>query len=62
MPLADGTYTLADRGHRTAPADVRLSRTADGYLTIASADGARCLETRSGKLTLQRAAGPAPRT
>ncbi|MCQ4212117.1 beta-N-acetylhexosaminidase [Streptomyces longispororuber] len=52
VPLADGTYTLADRGHRTAPADVRLSRTADGYLTIASADGARCLETRSGKLTL----------
>ncbi|NEB76480.1 family 20 glycosylhydrolase [Streptomyces sp. SID14478] len=51
VPLADGTYTLADRGRRTDPAPVRLARTADGYATLTNADGA-CLETRSGKLTL----------
>ncbi|MEV1022834.1 family 20 glycosylhydrolase [Streptomyces sp. NPDC050264] len=51
VPLADGTYTLADGGHRTAPAQVRLTRTADGYATLTNAAGA-CLETRSGKLTL----------
>ncbi|GAA2300135.1 family 20 glycosylhydrolase [Streptomyces kunmingensis] len=51
VPLADGTYTLADRGHRTTPAQVRLTRTADGYATLTNAAGA-CLETRSGKLTL----------
>ncbi|MGY0020227.1 family 20 glycosylhydrolase [Streptomyces sp. YJ-C3] len=51
VPLADGTYTLADRGHRTPRAPVRLTRTADGYATLTNADGA-CLETRSGKLTL----------
>ncbi|MEU6663391.1 family 20 glycosylhydrolase [Streptomyces sp. NPDC046821] len=52
IPVADGTYTLADRGHRTAPAGARLARTPDGYVTIASADGTTCLATHSGKLTL----------
>ncbi|MET9493653.1 family 20 glycosylhydrolase [Streptomyces sp. NPDC006552] len=51
LPLADGTYTLTDRGHRTAPAPVRLTRTQDGYATLTNAAGA-CLETRTGKLTL----------
>ncbi|MFF2508241.1 RICIN domain-containing protein [Streptomyces sp. NPDC058067] len=52
VPVPDGTYILSDRGHRTTPAGVRLTRTPDGYVTIASADGTTCLETRSGKLTL----------
>ncbi|MFI7382415.1 family 20 glycosylhydrolase [Streptomyces sp. NPDC049813] len=51
VPLADGTYTLTDRAHRTTPARVRLTRTADGYATLTNAAGA-CLETRAGKLTL----------
>ncbi|MEV3856340.1 beta-N-acetylhexosaminidase [Streptomyces sp. NPDC050095] len=51
VPLANGTYTLTDRGHRTQPARITLARTADGYATLTNTDGA-CLETRSGKLTL----------
>ncbi|MFI5674362.1 family 20 glycosylhydrolase [Streptomyces cellulosae] len=47
VPVADGTYTLTTDG-RSLDAEVR--RTADGYVTLRTADG--CLEVRGGKLTL----------
>lgn len=52
VPVADGTYTLRDTKGRTKAADFEIRRTADGYVTLKSATGGRCLETRSGKLTL----------
>ncbi|MET7542523.1 family 20 glycosylhydrolase [Streptomyces sp. NPDC005507] len=51
-PVADGTYTLADTRHRTTEAGFELTRTPDGYLTLKSTETGNCLETRSGKLTL----------
>jgi hexosaminidase len=60
-PVADGAYTLTTDG-RSLDAEVR--RTADGYLTLRTADG--CLEVRGGKLTLnvplQPGAEAAPQT
>ncbi|MFD3497004.1 family 20 glycosylhydrolase [Streptomyces sp. NPDC058676] len=47
VPVPDGTYTFASDG-RSFDAEVR--RTADGYVTLRTADG--CLEIRGGKLTL----------
>ncbi|MFG1664819.1 family 20 glycosylhydrolase [Streptomyces sp. Y7] len=47
VPVADGSYTFRTRG-RTFEAEV--ARTADGYVTLRTADG--CLEIRGGKLTL----------
>ncbi|MET9758857.1 beta-N-acetylhexosaminidase [Streptomyces sp. NPDC006372] len=47
LPVADGTYTFRTAG-RTFTA--RLTRTADGYATLRTAEG--CLEVRGGKLTL----------
>lgn len=47
VPVADGSYTFRTRG-RTFDAD--LARTADGYVTVRTAEG--CLEVRGGKLTL----------
>ncbi|MFE4676737.1 family 20 glycosylhydrolase [Streptomyces sp. NPDC056723] len=51
-PVADGAYTLADTRHRTQAAGFALTRTPDGYLTLKSTATGTCLETRSGKLTL----------
>ncbi|MFE0252649.1 family 20 glycosylhydrolase [Streptomyces sp. NPDC059010] len=47
VPVADGSYTF-DTDARSFDAEVR--RTADGYVTVRTADG--CLEIRGGKLTL----------
>lgn len=47
VPVADGSYTFRTRG-RTFDAEV--ARTADGHVTVRTADG--CLEIRGGKLTL----------
>ncbi|MFC5212592.1 family 20 glycosylhydrolase [Streptomyces coerulescens] len=47
VPVADGSYTFR-AGSRTFVAEV--GRTADGYVTVRTADG--CLEIRGGKLTL----------
>ncbi|MFI6935742.1 family 20 glycosylhydrolase [Streptomyces sp. NPDC050287] len=47
VPVADGTYTLTTDGRSL---DVEVRRTADGYVTLRTADG--CLEVRGGKLTL----------
>ncbi|MFI1395851.1 family 20 glycosylhydrolase [Streptomyces sp. NPDC020681] len=52
LPVAEGTYTLSDSEGRLAPADWRISRTADGYATLKSAVSGLCAETRSGRLTL----------
>ncbi|MDI3421647.1 family 20 glycosylhydrolase [Streptomyces luteolus] len=52
VPVTDGTYTLRDTKGATKPADFEIRRTADGYVTLKSTAGGRCLETRSGKLTL----------
>ncbi|MFZ3555192.1 family 20 glycosylhydrolase [Streptomyces sp. BH055] len=52
VPVADGTYTFADRGGRTDARTVRITRTADGYAALADDTRGACLETRSGKLTL----------
>ncbi|MFJ2770327.1 family 20 glycosylhydrolase [Streptomyces sp. NPDC087300] len=52
VPVADGTYTLRDTEGRAEPVDVEVRRTADGYVTLRSAASGACLETRSGKLTL----------
>ncbi|MZD09424.1 family 20 glycosylhydrolase [Streptomyces sp. SID5785] len=52
VPVADGTYTLADRTGRTGERTVEITRTADGYATVADTASGACLETRSGKLTL----------
>ncbi|MGW0531095.1 family 20 glycosylhydrolase [Streptomyces sp. NPDC003032] len=52
VPVADGTYTLSDTKGRAEPLDVELRRTEDGYVTLRSAASGRCLETRSGRLTL----------
>ncbi|MGP4005243.1 family 20 glycosylhydrolase [Streptomyces sp. 4N124] len=46
-PVADGTYTFRTDG---LPFTAQVKRTADGYLTLRTADG--CLEVRGGKLTL----------
>ncbi|MFI9758962.1 family 20 glycosylhydrolase [Streptomyces sp. NPDC051963] len=46
-PVADGTYTFRTDGLSFT---ARVNRTADGYLTLRTADG--CLEVRGGKLTL----------
>ncbi|MFD3473382.1 family 20 glycosylhydrolase [Streptomyces sp. NPDC058695] len=51
-PVADGTYTLADTRHHTQAAGFELTRTPDGYLTLKSNATGSCLETRSGRLTL----------
>ncbi|WP_420037013.1 family 20 glycosylhydrolase [Streptomyces sp. cg28] len=50
VPVADGTYTFTDTGHRAGARDLTVTRTADGYVTLTDPAGA-CLETRSGKLT-----------
>ncbi|MFD5854606.1 family 20 glycosylhydrolase [Streptomyces chartreusis] len=47
VPVADGAYTFRTRG-RTFDAEV--ARTADGHVTVRTAEG--CLEIRGGKLTL----------
>lgn len=47
VPVADGSYTFRTPG-RTFDAEV--ARTADGYVTVRTAEG--CLEVRGGKLTL----------
>ncbi|MFE0174639.1 family 20 glycosylhydrolase [Streptomyces sp. NPDC059002] len=52
VPVADGTYTLRDTEGRGEPGVVEVRRTADGYVTLRSTRSGRCLETRSGKLTL----------
>ncbi|MEV5976487.1 family 20 glycosylhydrolase [Streptomyces sp. NPDC052114] len=52
VPVADGTYTLRDTQGRAAPLDVEVKRTADGYVTLRTTTGGTCLETRSGRLTL----------
>ncbi|MPY57961.1 family 20 glycosylhydrolase [Streptomyces spongiae] len=49
VPLADGTYTFRGGG---VTRDLQVARTPDGYVTLKSATSGRCLETRSGKLTL----------
>ncbi|MEV6170784.1 family 20 glycosylhydrolase [Streptomyces sp. NPDC051954] len=46
-PVADGTYTFRTDGLSFTAG---VNRTADGYLTLRTADG--CLEVRGGKLTL----------
>lgn len=46
-PVADGTYTLRASG---ASLDAEVRRTADGYVTLRTAEG--CLEVRGGRLTL----------
>lgn len=51
-PVAEGTYTLRDTGGRTGAAAVTVRHTADGYVTLKAAASGRCLETRSGRLTL----------
>lgn len=51
-PVADGTYTLRDTKGNAEPAAYAIKRTADGYLTLKSAADGTCLETRSGKITL----------
>ncbi|MGW6529053.1 family 20 glycosylhydrolase [Streptomyces venezuelae] len=52
VPVADGTYTLRDTAGRAEPLDVEVKRTADGYVTLRTAADGKCLETRSGRLTL----------
>ncbi len=52
VSVADGAYTLRDTEGRAEPVDVEVKRTADGYVTLRSTASGRCLETRSGKLTL----------
>ncbi|MGW1610537.1 family 20 glycosylhydrolase [Streptomyces sp. NPDC002285] len=47
VPVADGSYTFRTSG-RSFAAEVK--RTADGYVTLRTAEG--CLEVRGGKLTL----------
>ena len=47
LPVADGTYTFRTAGQSFT---ARLTRTADGYASLRSADG--CLEISGGKLTL----------
>ncbi|MFB6938205.1 family 20 glycosylhydrolase [Streptomyces chartreusis] len=47
VPVPDGPYTFRTRG-RTFDAEV--ARTADGHVTVRTAEG--CLEIRGGKLTL----------
>ncbi|MER6015310.1 family 20 glycosylhydrolase [Streptomyces bluensis] len=49
VPLADGTYTFRSDG---VTRDLQVARTPDGYVTLKSVTSGRCLETRSGKLTL----------
>jgi hexosaminidase len=46
-PVADGTYTFRTDGLSFT---AQVKRTADGYLTLRTADG--CLDVRGGKLTL----------
>ncbi|MFJ7074159.1 family 20 glycosylhydrolase [Streptomyces sp. NPDC098781] len=47
VPVADGSHTFRTRGRSF---DAELTRTADGYVTVRTAEG--CLEVRGGKLTL----------
>ncbi|MFF5476047.1 family 20 glycosylhydrolase [Streptomyces sp. NPDC012935] len=47
VPLADGSYTFRTAGRSFA---AEVQRTADGYVTLRTAEG--CLEVRGGKLTL----------
>ncbi|MFG2550312.1 family 20 glycosylhydrolase [Streptomyces sp. NPDC048581] len=47
VPVSDGSYTFRTRGQSF---DAEVRRTADGYVTVRTADG--CLEVRGGKLTL----------
>ncbi|WP_031482517.1 family 20 glycosylhydrolase [Streptomyces bicolor] len=47
VPVPDGAYTFRTQGRSF---DAEVARTADGYVTVRTADG--CLEVRGGKLTL----------
>jgi hexosaminidase len=47
LPVPDGTYTFRTGGKSF---EAQLTRTADGYATVRTADG--CLEVSGGKLTL----------
>ncbi|MHC3467537.1 family 20 glycosylhydrolase [Streptomyces sp. 7R007] len=47
LPVSDGAYTFRTAGRSL---DARLTRTADGYATLRTADG--CLEINGGRLTL----------
>ncbi|MFF4503194.1 family 20 glycosylhydrolase [Streptomyces sp. NPDC001401] len=47
LPVANGTYTFRTTG---ASFEADITRTADGYATVRTADG--CLEVSGGKLTL----------
>ncbi|TXS43346.1 glycosyl hydrolase family 20 [Streptomyces sp. uw30] len=47
VPVADGSYTFRTQGRSF---DAEVARTADGHVTVRTADG--CLEIRGGKLTL----------
>ncbi|MFI6488712.1 family 20 glycosylhydrolase [Streptomyces sp. NPDC050564] len=49
VPVADGKYTFSSGKVSGA---FRVRRTPDGYVTLQSVANGRCLETRSGKLTL----------
>ncbi|MFG2650297.1 family 20 glycosylhydrolase [Streptomyces sp. NPDC048436] len=51
-PIADGAYTLRDTEGRVEPMAYAIKGTADGYVTLRSEADGTCLETRSGKLTL----------
>ncbi|MFF3641220.1 family 20 glycosylhydrolase [Streptomyces sp. NPDC002564] len=52
VSVPDGTYTLRDTSGRAGPRGIRIGHTPDGYATLTSTTSGRCLETRSGKLTL----------
>lgn len=52
VPVADGTYTVRDTKGHADPAAYEIERTPDGYVTLKSTADGTCLETRSGKLTL----------
>ncbi|WP_369250920.1 family 20 glycosylhydrolase [Streptomyces sp. R41] len=49
VPVDDGTYTFSSGSVSTR---FQVRRTPDGYVTLKSVASGRCLETRSGKLTL----------
>ncbi|MFC9424590.1 family 20 glycosylhydrolase [Streptomyces sp. NPDC056987] len=51
-PLPDGTYALRDAAGQLPATARRITRTADGYVTLTDPATGRCAETRSGKLTL----------
>ncbi|MFJ7998568.1 family 20 glycosylhydrolase [Streptomyces sp. NPDC096310] len=51
-PLPDGTYTLREAAGQLPAVRRRITRTADGYVTLTDPATGRCAETRSGRLTL----------